>query len=235
MIQGAEREKTNLERMIVPIFAGLKTKGARLDLSHVDTRCPGGDNVVNEHISLRAVSMNMPDIEKFILQATTWRNAQSGGFFSEFIATEQRTRSWLQTAVEENPTRTLFLVEMLHKNQQAIVFGHLGLRYDSAEDTFEVENILRGVSVGRGCFTTALSALCTWTFRTFPVKYVFLRSFGDNFPALALYERCGFKEAARWFVFQQKSDGEIIWRPTSPPLGDVPRRVVVCMRKYRHG
>lgn len=213
-----------MEHQIEQLFRTLKAMGVCLDLPPADTKCPTGDQIF-----LRTVSMNMPGIDQFIAQATAWRNAQSGGFFSEFVATEERTRLWLQTAIENNPTRILFLIE----NHQGLALGHLSLRYDSTEETFEVEHILRGEQVGKGCMTTALSALCAWTFRVFPVTYIFLRSFADNSRALALYKRCGFEEAARWTVFRQENDGDIVWRSIIPAPEHVPQRVVVCMRKYR--
>lgn len=214
-----------MERQIQRLFRTLKTEGAYLDLPPADTTCPSGDR-----IALHTVSMHMPNIEHFIVRATAWRNAQTGGFFSEFVATEERTRLWLRTAIEDNPTRIMFLVE----NHQGFALGHLGLRYDSIEGNFEVENILRGKQIGKGCMTTALSALCAWTFRTFPVTEVFLRSFADNTRALAMYKRCSFEETARWSVFRQvKDNGDVVWCPITPAPKRVPRRVVVCMRTYR--
>ena len=196
---------SDMERQIEQLFIAHSTKGAfLLDLPPMDTMC-----TMSDLISLRMVSMNMPNFNEFIVNATTWRNAQFGGFFSEFLATEERTRRWFQNAIEDNPNRLLFLAE----NQHKLVFGHLGLRYDEMEKAFEMEHILRGEDISKGGMTMAVSALCSWSFHNFPITHVFLRVFADNSRAIALYKRCGFEESAHWEVFRhQEESGDIVWK-----------------------
>jgi len=213
--------KSNVEA----VFRKLKNKRAYLDLAQWQK-----ERLTGEKIYLKAVSIEMEDIDSFIVQATAWRKTHKQAFFSQFAPTEERTYRWVERITKDQPDRILFVIE----NHRATMLGHLDLAFVQEENTFEIGSILKGVKGHKGCMTIALGGLCTWVFQQFPVPYVFLRCFAHNHKAIKLYERCGFQEIQRYPLYAHRYDnGDVVWEPAPHVSKSLTTRDCSLMRKYR--
>lgn len=182
--------------VVIGILDRFKHEGRVLTLAH------SGRTVVR----LRAVShVNNDLLEKDILLLAKWRNAHRESFMTWFIATPEGTRDWVMRELAIGKPRILFIVES--GGGQAM--GHMGLcSFDFVARSAEADNILRGEGEVPGGMTSALRGLCSWAFDTLDMRRVYLRVFADNVPAVALYQRCGFKEFKRTPV-RRVLDGEV--------------------------
>lgn len=211
-----------METRIKYLFNELKNKELYLDIATIKTFSE------NDKVFIRAVSTKMPGIDEFVIKATNARNIWKKAFLSEFNATTERTFRWIQT-IENNPFQVLFSIE----NFEKISFAHIGITYDLTEKTFEIGQILRFENQYKGGMTHALLSLSQWIFNKFDIPYIFLECVYDNNEAMALYQRCGFKETAQMPFFKYEKNGEFIWKPAKPENGDVEEQTVLIMKKYR--
>ncbi|MEW6671037.1 MAG: GNAT family protein [Thermodesulfobacteriota bacterium] len=211
-----------MESRTTYLFNELKNKGLYLHTGTLKTFSG------NDEIFIRAVSTKMPRIDEFIIKATHARNTWREAFLSEFNASTDRTFRWIKT-IENNPFQVLFSVE----NFKKISFAHIGITFDSIDKTFEIGQIVRFEEGCKGGMTQALLLLCEWTFNNFDVPYIFLKCVAENSKAMAMYQRCGFKETSWIPFFKYRKNDEIIWQPAKPEYGDVEERTVLVMKKYR--
>lgn len=137
----------------------------------------------NESIVLRSVDNS----EETISLLTEWRNKFWDSFASKFEATKDRTRSWIQSQIMQNPNRILFLI---HIADQKI--GHIGIfLYDESQKIVEIDNVLRGIRDGNPRLMEKVTKyIIRWIFDDLLLEKIRLRVFSDNYKAINLYERC---------------------------------------------
>lgn len=134
--------------------------------------------------------------DDFLLQnLTDWRNKNVDAYPTQFIATLETTRAWLQSKLLDVPDRILFLVV----DKKGLVIGHIGFNgCFNDEMLFEIDNVVRGVEgVLNGLFSKALMALINWARKTINVNGFFLRVMGNNKHAINFYKRNSFVEQSR--------------------------------------
>ncbi len=144
---------------------------------------------------------------------TEWRNRYVRSFLTEFVATEERTRRWLEEAVGPDPTRILFMADA----PDGRTFGYLGLAFiDWNEGRGEADAIVRGGEAGRGTMRQALETLLDWARFGLGLSRLGVRVRSDN-PALEFYRKMGFRERTRVPLRRADESGMTVW--TEEPGG----------------
>lgn len=87
-------------------------------------------------------------------------NENVAAYPSRFDATPESTAAWIRDRVLAVPDRMLFLVV----NSYGRIVGHMGFANALSEDgSLEMDNIVRGVKLGRrGVMTAGMNALIDW-------------------------------------------------------------------------
>ncbi len=135
---------------------------------------------------------------------TRWRNQSKAFFLTQFPATTERTRQWLERVVLPNPAQLLFLI---YSGGQLI--GQYGFK-DLDEGQAEVDNLLRGERGGHPLIMRfAVVAVVNWLFDVLRIQRVYGHVFADNATALMLHKQLGFAFAEK-LPLQKHVDGEEI-------------------------
>jgi RimJ/RimL family protein N-acetyltransferase len=120
-----------------------------------------------------------------------WRASAFEFFPARLPRTRGGTRRWLVEEVLDAPERILFWV----CDGAGAALGHLGLaRFDFAQGTAEVDDVLRGTAGLPGLMGAAIDALAAWSFEALRLRSLLLRVLAGNDRALRLSRRCGFDE-----------------------------------------
>jgi perosamine synthetase len=124
-----------------------------------------------------------------------WRNRFVKSYPTQFVATMESTRAWLEERLLAVPDRILFLIV----DPRGEVIGHAGFNgCFNDEARMELDNIVRGVDdAAPGIMANALRCLIRWARTTMNVEGFFLRVFEDNEHAIRFYARNGFEPEGR--------------------------------------
>ncbi|MGC0154249.1 bifunctional GNAT family N-acetyltransferase/PLP-dependent aspartate aminotransferase family protein [Chromobacterium vaccinii] len=125
-----------------------------------------------------------------IARLTEWRNRNMAVYPTQFTATGDGTRDWMETQLLNVDDRMLFLVV----TAAGETVGHIGFnRCRNSDMLFEIDNMVRGVAdVEPGLFSRALATLIKWARTTINVNGFFLRVIDDNPHAIAFYRKNHF-------------------------------------------
>ena len=127
--------------------------------------------------------------DDLINKLTNWRNKNVTVFPTQFLAENKSTKKWLKATVLDNPGRILFLVV----NSSGVSVGHIGFNNCTSDDqSFEIDNVIRGDSQSKGIFSKALNGICEWARTILPVNSFHLRVMNENVTAISFYERNGW-------------------------------------------
>jgi RimJ/RimL family protein N-acetyltransferase len=124
---------------------------------------------------------------------TVWRNRHVKSFLTEFIATRDRTATWLTQHVHANEGKLLFMVETPDGNR----VGHIGLGFvDWTTGYGEADAIVSGGASPKGLMKASLLVLMQWSRDVLGLNNLAVRVRSAN-PALEFYRRVGFQEVKR--------------------------------------
>ncbi len=143
--------------------------------------------------------------EELITNLTDWRNNNRHCFLTQFEATEQRTATWLQSAVIADATRAMYVI----KDTTGVSVGHLGVLHLESE-TPELDNMIRGVSTGNPqIMYWAEVALIKALFSGDGVKALSGHVLSNNWMPLRLHRSVGFEKVGRLSVSKRVVNSEI--------------------------
>ena len=147
-----------------------------------------------------------------ILDALTrWRKKYMKYFLTQFNASTNRTKSWLENIVIPSSDRLLFLI----LNEDNNLIGNFGIA-DILFDQCELDNLIRGEKGGHPklIYFSELSLL-KWLFLEKNVKRVNLHVFANNLPTIKLHKSVGFVEIGRRKLERvQSKDGAVSFDET---------------------
>ena len=147
-----------------------------------------------------------------ILDALTrWRKKYMKYFLTQFNASTNRTKSWLENIVIPSSDRLLFLI----LNEDNNLIGNFGIA-DILFDQCELDNLIRGEKGGHPklIYFSELSLL-KWLFLEKKVKRVNLHVFANNLPTIKLHKSVGFVEIGRRKLERvQSKDGDVSFEET---------------------
>jgi L-amino acid N-acyltransferase YncA len=142
--------------------------------------------------------------DDLIQKLTHWRNVASRYFFTQFTATCDRTRDWLEKVVLNDSNRLLFIIHS--KTGPVGQHGFKGLSPDSAE----LDNLIRGEMGGHPrLIHYAEIALVRWLFAVLDIKLILAYVLSDNHRALDLHREVGFRATEVFPLHKTETDGEI--------------------------
>jgi RimJ/RimL family protein N-acetyltransferase len=158
-------------------------------------------------VRLRMISTSNPK-EDDMIYLSEWRNRYVRSFLTEFHATPQRTRTWVTRAVAQDLSRILFMIEEPGRPP----LGYIGLAFiDYDRHVAEADSVVRGNSGHPGIMTKALQTLIEWAQADLGIKKIGVRVLSDN-PAVAFYEKFGFRDVKRTPLQREVSPGFVIWK-----------------------
>jgi hypothetical protein len=142
--------------------------------------------------------------DELIQKLTHWRNVASRYFFTQFTATCDRTRDWLEKVVLNDSSRLLFIIHS--KTGPVGQYGFKGLSHDSVE----LDNLIRGEMGGHPrLIHYAEIALVDWIFDVFELNRIRAFTLSDNHFVLNLHKSVGFKMGERIPLSKVEIQGEI--------------------------
>jgi RimJ/RimL family protein N-acetyltransferase len=158
-----------------------------------------------------------------------WRKQHEHWFPAIFPVTLEGTKRWLRDKVINEPGRILFMIKV--KNQY---IGHIGLyRFNSQNNSCEIDNIVRGVNRYPGIMENAISHLMRWGQTEFGIKTFMLSTASDNKKALRLYLRLGFFEVKRLPMIRIIKSDRIEWQNAPKEYtGIIKRHNIIMKRPY---
>ena len=140
---------------------------------------------------------------------TKWRNRHVSSFLTEFTATPERTASWLTRMVGPDDTRILFMVE----SPPGRTVGYMGLAFiDWQKASGEADAVVRGDDAPRGSMTQCLRHMLAWARDQLGISALSVRVRSDN-PALAFYQKFGYREVLSEPLMKTECNGDVIWQP----------------------
>jgi len=165
----------------------------------------------NDHFIGSLLLLQKGDDEDAIIvgSITKWRNKFMSFFLTQFTATAERTKSWLNDIVIPSPERLFFLIY----DQDDNLLGNFGVA-NICGNQCELDNLIRGEKGGhpRLIYFSEVSLL-KWLFIEQGFVRVYLHVFSNNSPTIKLHTKVGFTEINRKKMFKyQDHNGEISFR-----------------------
>jgi len=180
---------------------------------NIDVRCKEGKIIaVLKPLNTKVLSL----VEDFAAPMTVWRNKAMGFFKTGFIATTERTISWLKNSVIPADNKLLFLIYV-----EDNLIGHFGLCNITSESA-ELDNAIRGEKGGKSdLFDYVENTILKIAFDELKVRCIYGRLFSNNFPAMSLHKRLGFIENSRSPLKLVKNQTEWEYIECSPEEANV--------------
>lgn len=144
-----------------------------------------------------------------IAAISAWRQRAMRMFLTQFQATPENTRHYLQQLSIGEAGRLLWLI--LDEGGRCI--GHIGLSGATAADggRAELDNLMRGVEGGDpALIQVAEVALLRWAFDGLGLRHIDVRVVSYNWMVVALHEAVGF-ETTRQAPLHKRSDNGVTY------------------------
>lgn len=162
-------------------------------------------------VATAAERLNLQDVQCL----TDWRNRYVTSFLTEFVARNERTARWLREIVGPSDSKILFMLD----TPDGTTFGYMGLAFiDWKKGYGEADAIVRGLPTAPGTMSQSLRTLLDWSRNSLGLREIGVRVRSEN-PALAFYQRLGFREFQRVPLRRTEQSGEIVWTE-DPSLGN---------------
>lgn len=189
-----------LNRGVIRTLKGLETGGSATGF---DTGIP----VITAHDvkigSLKPINRQLAGDAEIISSLTNWRQRFKRFFFTQFEATDERTRSWLNDVVIKDDTRILFLI----MNAENRPTGHVGA-CNITGDSAELDNFIRGERGGdpKLMLLSGLS-LIGWLYGALNIRQISARVIANNVRTLSVYREAGCFERSEPQEFVKDKGG----------------------------
>jgi len=189
-----------MNNQIQPYLDDIVNGYAQLDLKITDDN----NNYVGEMRPLTINHLDQPDI---LLKLTDWRNHNMAMFLSQFHATIERTKNWLENIVFRTPGQMLFLI---YEND--LLIGHLGFKSLTVNNGV-LDNAIRGEkTLNPKIFVYAHKALARWLFSEAKIQCLYGYVLTDNVAAIMMNRQIGWSGWVRHPLLKNSSHDEITWQ-----------------------
>ncbi len=169
------------QRKIIRHIKGLDKKGNHVIINIINEM---GDQLGN----LTPICCNLANNPQIIKSLVLWRQRYMEFFFTQFHATFDRTKKWLDNYVIPDDTKILFLV----CSNDGKLLGNIGV-CNITNKYGELDNVIRGekVSIHSLFYYSTLTLIC-WLYNKLCLDTLSLYVLSNNSKAISLYERIGF-------------------------------------------
>lgn len=149
------------------------------------------------------------DIE-LLEKLAEWRNDNAQIYSTQFNATLETTKSWLNDYLCTSRDRVLFLLV----DNQGKVAGHVGFKNcDNSNFLFQIDHLVIGESAVEDMFfTTGMLVLMEWARKTINVGDFFVQVMDDNLDGINFYQNNGFVEERRIPLFKEENNHIVFYR-----------------------
>jgi len=156
--------------------------------------------------SLRPLNVNHLDQEDILSSLTDWRNRHMGMFLTQFHATPDRTRSWLENVVFRTSGQMMFLIY-----EEENLIGQVGFKDLTYQDGI-VDGGMRGnASSNPKILTYAHKALIKWLFDNTQVLCLHGWLVADNPGGIMMNKQVGWHDWEKYPLIREESNGETAW------------------------
>ena len=134
---------------------------------------------------------------------TKWRKDNMDMFLTNFTATPERTRKYLEKITSDSSAQTLFMVE-----ERGKLVGQVGWK-----DLTELDAIMDNGMKGERTDTPKLliyahKALAKWLFLNTEIKFIYGWLFADNIPGIMMNKQIGWSEWIRHPLIKSSAEEE---------------------------
>lgn len=137
---------------------------------------------------------------------TNWRNLNMKSFLSHFVATPDRTRSWLENVVLKSNNQVFFLIY----DKDNILIGHFGFK-DLNSHSAMLDNAIRGERIGHPkLFVIAGKAIVAWLWENTTINKIYTTVLAENISAIMMNRQIGFTKMIRHpLLLKSEKDGNM--------------------------
>lgn len=187
----------------------------RVDISGIVSKFKPEIESASEEIAkdfglLGGTEIRLVPLGKWALQSpmpalvAEWRNAASGAFMTQFLATPENAGAYLNRVWIEPSESLLFGIKM-----GSSFVGHLGLANVTGSSAV-IDNVMKGNSASpRGLMKDAFRRVLEFSRDTLQVERVELEVLSSNTRAITLYEEVGFSRDFA-HALRREQDADIV-------------------------
>lgn len=177
----------------------------------INEKVPFRINIVNDNYEkigyLKPITKSILLNDFIIKKLTKWRNNAMQFFMTQFNATFERTKNWLNKTVLSDNTRLLFIIY----DSTGKAIGNLGFTKLN-EYSAELDNLLRGEHGGGSklIYYTEV-AIIKWMFSCLKIKEITGNIFLDNEILLSIHKKIGFSIREEFPLYRKIINNETRW------------------------
>ncbi len=156
--------------------------------------------------SLRPMNINhLTDVD-ILISLTNWRNKNMGVFLTQFVATPERTKNWLENIVFKSQGQMLFLI---YEGESLV--GQVGFKDLTYQDGI-VDGGMRGnVSHNPKILTFAHKSLIKWLFENAQISRLYGWLVADNPGGIMMNKQIGWQDWEKYPLIRVDDNGESSW------------------------
>ncbi len=156
--------------------------------------------------SLRPLNVNHLSNSDIVTALTNWRNKNMGMFLTQFVATPERTKNWLENVVFKTQDQMLFLI---YEGESLI--GQVGFKDLTYQDGI-VDGGMRGnASQNPKILTYAHKTLIGWLFENAQIGCLYGWLIATNPGGIMMNKQIGWCDWEKYPLIKKDNNGEISW------------------------
>ena len=177
----------------------------------INDKTPLTIDIINDNYEkvgyLRPITKSILLNDFIIKKLTKWRNNAMQFFMTQFNATFERTKNWLNKTVLSDNTRLLFIIY----DSAGKAIGNLGFTKLN-EYSAELDNLIRG-ETGGGSKLIYYSevAIIKWIFSCLKIEEITGNIFSDNLIPMSIHKKVGFLIREKYPLYKKVINNEIKW------------------------
>jgi len=156
--------------------------------------------------SLRPLNVNTLSDEVIMTSLTNWRNKNMGMFLTQFLATPERTKNWLEKVVFRAQGQLLFLI---YEGESLV--GQVGFKELTFQDGI-VDGGMRGNhSHNPKILTFAHKSLINWLFDNAKISCLYGWLMADNPGGIMMNKQIGWQDWEKYPLIRVGGNDESSW------------------------
>ena len=155
---------------------------------------------------LKPITKNDIDNVKLLQTLTKWRSDNMEMFMTNFTATTERTRKYLDKVTDIGSRQTLFIIE-----EKGEIVGQVGWK-DLTQNDAIMDNGMKGKrTINPKLLIYAHKSLAKWLFLNTNIKFIYGWLFTDNIPAIMMNKQIGWSQWIRYPMTKLINGDEWAW------------------------
>lgn len=155
---------------------------------------------------LKPITKNDIDNLKLLQTLTKWRSDNMEMFMTNFTATTERTRKYLDKVTDIGSRQTLFIIE-----EKGKIVGQVGWK-DLTQNDAIMDNGMKGErTINPKLLIYAHKSLAKWLFLNTNIKFMYGWLFADNIPGIMMNKQIGWSQWIRHPMMKLITGDEWAW------------------------